>query len=168
MYYLVDGSNLLGAMNELGSRGAEISLLARIDRFCQARRHRALVAFDGMENHEPGRKFGFGARVTVCIAPGRGGKDRADRLLLARLKERKDTQGVCLISSDRVLAALVRVTGAEVMGSREFADMLQQRLARATDDSEKEHAIRGIDNSEFRRLWGSSAPDRSRDQGVGD
>jgi len=160
MFYLIDGSNVLGSMGKLETPGSNTSFLAMVDRFCKARRHRAVVVFDWMEGRSSGQVFAFGEKTTVKLPVEEHGSNRADRLLMKELGKLKDPGAVIAITSDRRLASAIRAFGAIVVQSDTFAEELSRPCGSGLDaESEKEIAARGIDNAELLRIWSSCGED---------
>lgn len=149
MRYLVDGSNVLGARDELHTSGAADRLLWAIERYCERARSTALVILDGMEGKVPGMEFAVGERVRARIASAGGTSDRADRELIARIPHGE--RAVTLVTSDSSLAAAAIRKGARVIDSVSFVRRISPPAAPAL--GEKEAAAAGIDNAEFLRLW---------------
>ena len=98
MPYLVDGSNVLGAMRvDRHSDDAKRGLLRLLAGFARARKTKVTCIFDGPEPHSFGRHLGG---VTAVFSGGRSADDViADRAAQGR--------GWSVVTSDRGLAARV-------------------------------------------------------------
>jgi predicted RNA-binding protein with PIN domain len=158
--YLIDGSNLLGNLGKLGMNGSELALLAKIDRFCTAHGHSALVVFDTMKDRDAGSRFSFGRKTQVKIPRQKVGKDRADRVLIAEVRKRWSGHPRIVVTDDRALASSVRHNGVTVTSSSKFMEQLSTpSREHDTMSTEKESAARGIDNAELLRIWSAEQPE---------
>lgn len=159
MFYLIDGSNLLGSIGELGIEGSELTLLAKIDRYCIVHGHSALVVFDGMEARDAGSTFSYGQKIKVKIPYEKQGRDRADRVLVAEAKKLKSQRPKIVVTDDRDLASRIAGQGTTVLPSGEFVRVLSRPiLDRDSLSTEKELAARGIDNAELLKIWLTEQP----------
>jgi predicted RNA-binding protein with PIN domain len=151
---MIDGSNLLGSLGKLGIEGSDLTLLAKIDRFCIVHRHSAFVVFDAMNARDAGSRFAFGQKTKVTIPYQKRGRHRADRVLVAEVKRLKSERPQIVVTDDRDLASKVTEEGATVLRSVEFIRLLSQPV-RVSDtvSKEKELAAQGIDNAELLRIW---------------
>jgi hypothetical protein len=114
---------VVDAMNVIGSRpdgwwrdraGAIRRLVAQVDRWAEGRDERVTV----MLEHEP-RGEVDAERVEVAWASA-GGRDAADREILARLSGWLAEDEVVVVTSDRDLRTKARAAGAEVVPSSPF------------------------------------------------
>jgi predicted RNA-binding protein with PIN domain len=159
VFYLIDGSNLLGSIGELGAESSELKLLAKIDRYCIVHGHNALVVFDAMDARDAGSSFPYGQKTKVRIPYEREGRDRADRVLVAEARKRKSERPRIVVTDDRVLASKVAENGTTVLPSGEFMRLLSRQIQdRDTMSTEKELAARGIDNAELLKIWLGEQP----------
>lgn len=156
---MIDGYNLLGRLGLLGEDHADISLLARLDRFCVLNRHFATVVFDSLPHRESPSTFSFGNRVTVKVAPPGTGPDRADRVIISLVQNPDSGDGICVVTDDRELITTVRNEGTNVVRCREFVEMMDRTSDSSPDSDDKEQAARKIDNSEFLRIWSGHVAD---------
>jgi len=118
--WLIDGSNVLGAMRvdrhgEDGKRGL-VRLLAA---FARARRTRVTCVFDGPEPASFGRHLG---NVTVAFSGSRS----ADELIVERAASGR---GWNVVTSDRGLAARVKRREVEVVASATFIRDMEEAAA---------------------------------------
>jgi len=119
--WLVDGMNVIGSRPDGWWRdraGAMARLAADLDVWAASRPDDAVaVVFDGRP-----RAIGIAPtpleRVDVGWAPG--GRDAADDVIAARVRDDADPGSLTVVTSDRELAARVRARGASVEGARAF------------------------------------------------
>jgi hypothetical protein len=117
MPWLIDGSNVLGAMRvdrqgDEGKRGL-VRLLAA---FVRAKRTRVTCIFDGPEPASFGRHLGS---VTVAFS----GPRSADELIVERAAHGR---GWSVVTSDRGLAARVRRRDVEVVPANVFIRQMEE------------------------------------------
>jgi predicted RNA-binding protein with PIN domain len=117
MPWLIDGSNVLGAMRvdrhgDEGKRGL-VRLLAS---FARAQRTRVTCIFDGPEPHSFGRHLGS---VTVAFS----GPRSADELIVERAA---NGRGWNVVTSDRGLAARVQRREVQVIAPATFIRQLEE------------------------------------------
>ena len=117
MPWLIDGSNVLGAMradrqSEEGKRGL-VRLLAS---FARAKRTRVTCVFDGPEPPSFARHLGS---VTVAFS----GPRSADELIVERAASGR---GWNVVTSDRGLAARVRRRDVEVVAPHELIRQMEE------------------------------------------
>lgn len=117
MPWLIDGSNVLGAMRvdrqgEEGKRGL-VRLLAS---FARAKRTRVTCIFDGPEPPSFGRHLGS---VTVAFSAPRS----ADELIAERAAHGR---GWSVVTSDRGLAARVRRRDVDVVAPSLFIKQMEE------------------------------------------
>ena len=114
---------VVDAMNVIGSRpdgwwrdrsGAVRRLVGQVDRWAEGGEERVTV----MLEHEPREEI-EAERVEIAWATG-GGRDAADREILARLPDWLVEDEVVVVTSDRDLRTKARAAGAEVVPSRPF------------------------------------------------
>jgi hypothetical protein len=157
--YLIDGSNLLGSLGELGTEGSALTLLAKIDRFCIVHGHSALVVFDAMDGRDAGSSFSYGQKTKVRIPYEKQGRDRADRVLIAEARRLKFERPQIVVTDDRGLASRIPEDVTTVLPSKEFIRLLSRSIRdRDTMSTEKELAARGIDNAELLKIWLTEQP----------
>jgi uncharacterized protein YaiI (UPF0178 family) len=114
---------VVDAMNVIGSRpdgwwrdrgGAIERLVGQVDRWAERREERVTV----MLEREPREEL-RAERVEIAWA-GAGGRDAADREILARLPDWLAEDEVVVVTSDRDLRTKAVAAGAEVVPSRPF------------------------------------------------
>lgn len=121
MHRVVDAMNVIGSRPDGWWRdrsGAVRRLVEQVDSWAEARADRVTV----MLECEP-REAIETERVEVAWAT-LGGRDAADREILARLPDWLAEDEVVVVTSDRDLRTKAREAGAEVEPSRQFRDGL--------------------------------------------
>jgi predicted RNA-binding protein with PIN domain len=117
MHRVVDAMNVIGSRPDGWWRdraGAIRRLIGQVDRWAEGGEGRVTV----MLEHEP-REEVETERVEVAWASA-GGRDAADREILARLPDWLAEDEVVVVTSDRDLRTKARAAGAEVVSSRPF------------------------------------------------
>jgi hypothetical protein len=117
MHRVVDAMNVIGSRPDGWWRdraGAIRRLVGQVDRWAEGGEERVTV----MLEHEPREEIET-ERVEVAWAR-EGGRDAADREILARLPGWLEEDEVVVVSSDRDLREKARAAGAEVEPSRPF------------------------------------------------
>ncbi len=76
-----------------------------------------------LDGRSSGRVHGAAGDLAVRFAGG--GRDAADRAIVARVKEDEDPGSLRVVSSDKVLADRARRAGAEVVPAGEFLRRLE-------------------------------------------
>jgi predicted RNA-binding protein with PIN domain len=117
MHRVVDAMNVIGSRPDGWWRdraGAIRRLVGQVDRWAEGGEERVTV----MLEHEP-REGIEAERVEVAWAR-EGGRDAADREILARLPGWLEEDEVVVVTSDRDLRTKAREAGAEVEPSRPF------------------------------------------------
>jgi uncharacterized protein YaiI (UPF0178 family) len=123
MHRVVDAMNVIGSRPDGWWRdraGAIERLIRQVDRRAEEREERVTV----MLEHEPREEI-TAARVEVAWASA-GGRDAADREILARLPGWLADDEVVVVTSDRDLREKARAAGAEVESSRPFRTALDR------------------------------------------
>jgi predicted RNA-binding protein with PIN domain len=114
---------VVDAMNVIGSRpdgwwrdraGAIERLCGQVDRWAEGREERVTV----MLEHQPREPIPV-ERIEIAWASA-GGRDAADREILARLPDWLAAEEVTVVTSDRDLRAKAEALGATVASSRPF------------------------------------------------
>jgi len=109
--WLIDGSNVLGAMRaDRHSDDAKRGLMRLLAGFARAKRTKVTCIFDGPEPHSFARHLG--AAVAVF-----GGSRTADELIIERAA---NGRGWSVVTSDRGLAAKVQRRQVEVVAPATF------------------------------------------------
>jgi predicted RNA-binding protein with PIN domain len=117
MHRVVDAMNVIGSRPDGWWRdraGAIRRLIGQVDRWAEDGEERVTV----MLEHEPRGEI-EAERVEVAWASA-GGRDAADREILARLPGWLAEDEVVVVTSDRDLRTKARAAGAEVVPSRPF------------------------------------------------
>jgi uncharacterized protein YaiI (UPF0178 family) len=117
MHRVVDAMNVIGSRPDGWWRdrpGAIRRLVGQVDRWAEGGEERVTV----MLEHEPREEMRV-ERVEVAWARD-GGRDAADREILARLPEWLAEDEVVVVTSDRDLKAKAIAAGAEVVPARPF------------------------------------------------
>jgi predicted RNA-binding protein with PIN domain len=117
MHRVVDAMNVIGSRPDGWWRdrsGAVRRLVGQVDRWAEGGEERVTV----MLEHEPREEI-EAERVEIAWATG-GGRDAADREILARLPDWLEEDDVVVVTSDRDLRTKARAAGAEVVPSRPF------------------------------------------------
>jgi predicted RNA-binding protein with PIN domain len=117
MHRVVDAMNVIGSRPDGWWRdraGAIRRLVGHVDRWAEGGEERVTV----MLEHEPREEI-EAERVEVAWA-GSGGRDAADREILARLPDWLAEDEVVVVTSDRDLRTKAWAAGAEVEPSRAF------------------------------------------------
>ncbi|MGH2938935.1 MAG: NYN domain-containing protein [Solirubrobacterales bacterium] len=117
MHRVVDAMNVIGSRPDGWWRDRDRAtrrLIGQIDRWAEGRQERVTVMFE----REPGGEV-EAERVEVAWASA-GGRDAADREILARLPGWLAEDEVVVVTSDRDLRTKAQAAGAEVVPSRPF------------------------------------------------
>jgi predicted RNA-binding protein with PIN domain len=150
--YLIDGNNVIGQRvgwhrDKPGSRRRLLEDLARLSR---AKKARLAVVFDGA----PDSNFPDGSSyAAVKVFYARPGSD-ADTRIVEIVETARTRKDLTVVTSDRELAARVRVSGAQVMRSGLFRKMLDETIdvaSTAGDQSVKDEPM-----DEWLRYFGVS------------
>jgi predicted RNA-binding protein with PIN domain len=145
--YIIDGNNLLHKMKEFSSLQKKDKQLAReklalkLDRYFALKSVKVYIYFDGYRNI-PVRtnkvKLVYSDNIT------------ADEKIRQHIERSQNPRNIILVSSDDEIKRIAHVCSAEIINSEEFAKML---LRKNTDD-EEEKRIKGLDDDEFKKLFG--------------
>ena len=135
MAYLIDGHNLIPKIPGLSLQAPddEMQLINLLQEFCRERRKRVEVYFD---NAPPGyaQVRTFGLVVAHFVRAGR----TADEAIAFRLRKLgKTAPNWTVVSSDRAIQSAARYTGARIMSSSQFADLLFQTLNLSGGETDK-------------------------------
>jgi hypothetical protein len=117
MHRIVDAMNVIGSKPDGWWRdraGAIERLIGQVDRWAEGRGERVTV----MLEHEP--REPIGAERTEIAWATDGGRDAADREILARLPAWLTEDEVTLVTSDRDLRTKAESLGAHITPSRPF------------------------------------------------
>jgi predicted RNA-binding protein with PIN domain len=127
MPYLIDGSNLLGAMR-VDRQGEEPkrNLVRLLASFARAKRTKVSCVFDGPEPASFGKNLGS---VTVAFSGSRS----ADDLIVERAA---NGRGWSVVTSDRGLAARVQRRQVEVIAPQQFIREMETMASSESDPSD--------------------------------
>jgi predicted RNA-binding protein with PIN domain len=129
MPWLIDGSNVLGAMRvDRHSEDAKRGLVRLLASFARAKRTRVTCIFDGPE--PPSFARGIGA-VTVAFSGARP----ADELIAQRAASGR---GWSVVTSDRGLAARVQRRQVEIVAPAAFIRDMEEAAAASGSEGSRE------------------------------
>lgn len=118
--WVIDGMNVVGARPDgwwRDRRAAIGRLVAELERFARNRGEPVSLFLDG-------RPFPLEhGELDVHFAPG--GRNAADRAIVAWLEQRDGGRGIVVVTSDAALAEQVRALGAETQGAGAFRRRLE-------------------------------------------
>ena len=123
--WLIDGMNVIGSRPDGWWRdrdGAIVKLSARLAIFAASTPMEVRVIFDGPLPEPPP----VTSDVEVTFAPG--GRNAADRRIVAFLRSSPDAGAWQVVTSDRELADACSSLGAAVVGAGEFREMLENAV----------------------------------------
>jgi predicted RNA-binding protein with PIN domain len=125
MRWIVDGNNVMGARPDgwWRDRAAAAARLAQqVDAFARTDGEPVVLFFDGRT-----RDLGLpgDTPLETAFAP-RPGPDAADHAIAERVEIDGDPASICVVTSDRALAARVRAAGAETEGAGRFRARLDE------------------------------------------
>lgn len=151
MTYVIDGHNLIPKIRGMSLRQLddEMMLIELLQEFCRVKQKNVDVFFDdapaGMEKK---KRFG---RVTAHFTPVQSSADDAIQRFLMKMS--RNARNVILVSSDHMVQAEGKRSGAQVLTSEQFA--LQMSEARMTDSSDdgQETALGEAEVQEWLRLF---------------
>lgn len=124
MPWLVDGSNVLGAMRaDRHADDAKRGLVKLLAGFARAKRTRVTCVFDGLEPPSFARHLGS---VSVVFSAPR----TADEVIMARAQQGR---GWSVVTSDQALGARIRGRHVSVVSSQSF---IREMEAAAAGESE--------------------------------
>lgn len=127
MPYLIDGSNLLGAMRvDRQGEGPKRNLIRLLASFARARRTKVSCVFDGPEPPSFAKQLGS---VTVAFS----GPRSADDLIVERAA---NGRGWSVVTSDRGLAARVQRRQVEVVAPQQFIREMEAAASSESDPSD--------------------------------
>lgn len=148
--YLIDGNNVMG--QRVGwhrdKPGSRRRLLEELARFVRIKKAPTTVVFDGApDNSFPDGSSYRGVKIYYARE-----KSDADTRIVEIVESEKDRKGLTVVTSDRELAARVRVCGVRVMRSGELRRMLDDSSNIAADEDEP--AIEAGDLDGWLRYFG--------------
>jgi uncharacterized protein len=145
MPYLIDGHNLIGQMPDisLDDPDDEAKLVMLVKRWCARQRRKATIIFDG--GLPGGVSKLSNSEVTVVFASER--RSTADDLLLNRIRDEGNPNGLIVVSSDQAVARAARQRRMTVKGSAEFAGSMIKDL-RTTPSAEAGSSNEGLSEND--------------------
>lgn len=151
MPYLIDGHNLIPNIPgmSLASLDDEQGLIELLQGFSRARRQRIEVFFDQAPTGRSGsRQYGL---VKAVYVSKRSSADEAIRLRLAQIG--REASNWKVVSSDHQVQAEARSSGAGVISSAAFADLLQSTGSPVERNGMGEEPSSAEDVDEWLRLF---------------
>jgi len=137
MPYLIDGHNLIPKVGlRLDSPDDEMELVAILQEFARLNRQKVEVYFDGAPIGQAGTQS-LGTIRAHFVKLGQTA-DNAIRIRLNKMK--KEAKNWTVVSSDREVQNMARVTQAEFLSSEEFVKLLSKvrnSAAKANSDDKK-------------------------------
>ena len=123
MPYLIDGHNLIPKVGlRLDSPDDEMELVAILQEFARLKRQKVEVYFDGAPIGQAGTQS-LGTIRAHFVKLGQTA-DNAIRIRLNKMK--KEAKNWTVVSSDREVQIMARVTQAEFLSSEEFVKLLSK------------------------------------------
>ncbi|HXI03215.1 MAG TPA: NYN domain-containing protein [Candidatus Saccharimonadales bacterium] len=161
MGWIVDGNNLLAqipgrSMTDLSDRRALASSLAR---FCESRRSRMLLCFDGPPSRGEPRTSHLGRLRIEHSGAGR----TADEVILSAVSDAPRPGDLTVVTSDRSLSDRCRSLGARTATVREFRSALSKTRARSRDGAEKPERPEPSEVAYFLELFSGGSDGDSSD-----
>ena len=150
MPYLIDGHNLIPKVGlRLDSPDDEMELVAILQEFARLRRQQVEVYFDGAPVGQAGTKS-LGTIRTHFVRLGH----TADEAIRSRLnKMAKDARNWTVVSSDREIQSMARVTHAQFISSEEFANMLRSTVSSDTKANTTDKKLSPAEVDEWLKLF---------------
>src|SRR5262245_18044802 len=146
--YLIDGNNVIGGRvgwhrDKPGSRRRLLRDLARLAR---TKKLRLSVVFDGA----PDPEFPDGSSYRgVGIFYSRQGSD-ADARIIEMVEAERNKKNLLVVTSDGRLTSRIRATGARVMRSGAFRQLLDAADSAAPDQEPEMHELKPESKSELK------------------
>ncbi len=159
--YLIDGNNVIGQRvgwhrDKAGSRRRLMQELARL---AVVKKLRLAVVFDGA----PDPQFPDGSSYRgVKLFFARPGSD-ADTRIIEMAEAERNKKNLVVVTSDRSLAARVRVCGVRVMRSGEFRRMLDETAA--STPGTKGQNVKEDEMDEWMRYFGVDGSEEEDEAG---
>ncbi len=146
-HYIIDGNNLIGKLSKFESfrKGKSIDSRSRgahiIDRYFTNKKVSVTLHFDG---HKKEAIKTNNLRIDYS-------EDRtADERIKHEIMTVKNPKTICVVSSDNNIIEFARVNSCKVIKSEKYASDLMKKESKNSE----EEAIRSIDNSEIKKLFG--------------
>ena len=136
--WLIDGYNLLHALQERTSRKTPLSreqLLSRIAEFASSKKLSTLIILDGV-----GDNAEFKAYRTEHLDVVYSQKAPADSYIEKYLFEHRQERSLVVVTDDRAISNLARGGGARVLGTTAFAELLEEARKEGADYIQKERS----------------------------
>jgi predicted RNA-binding protein with PIN domain len=154
MPLLIDGHNLIGSGTvpgiSLDNEHDELELVRQLRRYRSRVRSDITVVFDGGIPGGMSRQLSRGG-VNVVFAFV--GQQRADDIIMARVRDSSHPNGLTVVTSDSRLAQGVRSLGAQVTSSADFADRLLAPLP-SPERSQEESPLAEAEVDEWLSFFG--------------
>ncbi len=148
MYY-VDGNNVMANQLEidLGTRSAELYLIAAIGRWAEHANARVILAFDGHPKNPPKSDSPL---VRIMRPSDVSGARTADDVILAMIKESHGAQASTLVTNDVELQRAAHGLGVRtIIASQEFL-----HIVKAAGTESDETSLRSGDQKLWEREFG--------------
>jgi predicted RNA-binding protein with PIN domain len=145
--YLIDGNNLIHKMKELyalqkkDKQLARERLALRLEGYFASKSVKVFLFFDGFANL-PIKT----SKVKIIYSENR----TADEKIRKHIEHSSNPRNIAAVSSDAEIKRLAQACYADVVKSEDFAKFL---YSKALQD-EEEKKIRGMDDDEFKKLFG--------------
>lgn len=157
MAYLIDGNNVMGQTPgwHRDKTAARHRLVEQVAEFARARKARVTVVFDGEpDDRHPEASAHRGVKVFYAEKGS-----NADRRIEKLVESSTDRRGITVVTSDRLLATIVRARGALVLRSGEFRRLVESTAFSRPLPEDGEQAEPG-DVDEWLRYFGEESLDR--------
>lgn len=158
MYYVIDGHNLIPKIRGMSLRQMddEMLLINLLQEFCRVKQRNVDVFFDdapaGMEKK---RRFG---RVTAHFTPIQSSADDAIQRFLAKMG--RNARNVILVSSDHMVQAEGKRSGAQVITSEQFAAQMTEARMMDSPEEGQNKALDEVEVQEWLRLFQEGKKDK--------
>jgi predicted RNA-binding protein with PIN domain len=145
--YVIDGNNLIHKIGNLATlqkkdpQSSREKLALRLEGYFASKKVKVYLYFDGHENL-PIRT----GKVKVLYS----GSRIADEGIRKHIERASNPRNIVLVSSDDEIKRLAHACSAEVIKSEEFAKLILSK----NEEDEEEKRIRGLDDDEFKKLFG--------------
>jgi predicted RNA-binding protein with PIN domain len=161
--YLIDGNNVIGQRGQgyetwyKDKPAARRQLLNDLAQLARVKKTQLSVVFDGApEPHFPDGSSFRGVKVFYA----RAGSD-ADTRIVDLVERERNRKALVVVTSDRALAARVRVCGVRVLRSGEFRTWLDE--ARQIPHQPNDATVQNQEMSEWLRYFGVPDEDNSNE-----
>ncbi len=158
MTYVIDGHNLIPKIHGMSLRQMddEMMLISLLQEFCRVKQKSVDVFFDdapaGMAKT---RRFG---RVTAHFTPIQSSADDAIQRFLMRMG--RNARNVILVSSDHMVQAEGKRSGAQVVTSEQFAAQMAEARMMDSSVGGQEKALDEAEVEEWLRLFKEGKKDK--------